>query len=175
MFLCCYCFRDIVRNSGRKSWIFFTHLYLTIQSRVTLWAFRHNVWFEKTGKMTFNNKKKFDDILLSALLTQLISLISTTDRQTDRRTDRITIATSSLYGETFSMMKRLDKGQIPLRYRGRRPGFRQVRAGLRPACDFFWVESRSHTGSSYLDKLGSSWSATWSATGQRNGIWYPNK
>ena len=35
---------------------------------------------------------------------------------------------------------------------------------------FFRVVSRSKTGSSYLNKLGSGWSATRSATGQRNGI-----
>jgi len=53
-------------------------------------------------------------------------------------------------------LKELRWGQIPLRCPcrrpGRRPGFRQaVRAGLRPACDFFGVETRSQTGSSYLD------------------------
>jgi len=36
---------------------------------------------------------------------------------------------------------------------------------------FLGSKSRSKTGSSYLDKLGSSWSETWSATGERNGIW----
>jgi len=42
-------------------------------------------------------------------------------------------------------------GKIPLRYPGRRLGLRLVRAGLRPARDFFGVEKRSQTGSSYLD------------------------
>ena len=47
------------------------------------------------------------------------------------------------------------KGQIPLRYPGRRPGrrpgfrpaFRQVRAGLRPARDFFWYQISLSTNS----------------------------